>query len=338
MSKRKLGTWKKHFRKVPETVLAKVNRIAGDDFKVACVKRIPAADIAAGNYAHIGLLLKEDELEFPKEQLPASSNGRYSRINVQGEELVLRDEPMISKTYTIEAPNWGDWNNGTHDVEWDRMVYQRQWFAPKELTLEIELLAEEGKAEKVFVIRFAINEVLNRKSLRFRKLAVLSNELFFNLNLLQENVGAADIYASSATRDDYLKTLYVNWEILPPGERNETIAKIISSFKSPSPAVRARIAERYDFLIKLKPEGFIAGTSGFRRYFGAKFSESLVVFENLEHGNAIYAMFEDWETLSKSSRTELLKGSKTGFERIVHSKTWKRRLKELVQSKLKPAA
>lgn len=338
MSKRKLGTWKKHFRTVPESVLAKVNGIAGDDFKVACVKRIPAADIAASKYAHIGLLLNGDELDFPEEQLPLSSNGRYSRINVQGEELVLKDEPMIPKTFSVEAPNWGDSNKGTHTVEWDRMVYRRQWFAPKELTLEIELLGAEMEAEKVFVIRFAINEVLNRKSLRFRKLAVLANELFFNLNLLQENVGAADVYASSATRDDYLKTLYVNWEILPPGERNETIARIVSGFKSPSPAVRARIADRYDFLTKLKPEGFIAGASGFRRYFGAKFSESLVVFENLEHGNAIYAMFEDWETLSKSSRIELLKGSKAGFERIVHSKTWKRRLKELVKSRLKPAA
>lgn len=336
MSKRKSGIWKKHFRTVPEAVLTKVNKIAGDDFRVACVKRIPAADIAADKYAHIGLLLKDDKLNFPKEQLPPGSNGRYSRINLQGEELVLRDEPMVSKTYSIEAPNWR--NHGTHTVEWDRMIYRRQWFAPKELTLEIELLGEETEAEKIYVIRFAINEVLNRKSLRFRKLAALTNELFFNLNLLQENVGAADVYASGATRDDYLKTLYVNWEILPPGQRNETIAKILSGFKSPSPAVRARLEERYDFLIKLKPEGFIAGTSGFRRYFGAKFSESLVVFENLEHGNAIYAMFEDWETLSKSSRTELLKGSKAGFERIVHSKTWKRRLKQLVRNRLKPAA
>lgn len=321
---------------MPEAILAKVNTIKGDDFKVACVKRIPAADIAAGKYAHIGLSIENDLLVFPKEQLPRSSNGSYSLVNVQGKELVLRDEPMISKPYSVEAPNWR--NNGTHTVEWDRMVYRREWLAPKELTLEIEVLGEEMRAEKIFAIRFGINEVLNRKSLRFRRRADLSNELFFNLNLLQENVGAADVYASKATRDDYLKTLYVSWEILPPGERDETIARILSTFKSPSPEVRQRVAERYDFLTKLKPEAFIAGTSGFRHYFGAKFSDSLVVFENLEYGNAIYAMFEDWETLSKSSRIELLKGSKAGFERIIHSKTWKRRLKELVQTRLKPAA
>lgn len=338
MKKTSVGTWKKNFRTMPEDVLAKVNSIAGDDFKVACVKRIPAADIADGKYAHIGLVIEKDVLVVPKEQIPRLGIGRYSRINVQGEELVLRDEPKISKSFSVEAPNWGDPNNGTHTVEWDRMVYRREWFAPKELTLEIEILGEEMKTEKIFVIRFGINEVLNKKSLRFRKLAHLTNDLFFNLNLLQENVGASDVYASSATRDDYLKTVYVAWEILPPGERDETIARILSSFKSPSPEVRQRIAERYDLLTKLKPEAFISGTSGFRRYFGAKFSDSLVVFENLDYGNAIYAMFEDWETLSKSSRTELLKGSKAGFERIVHCTGWKGRLKELVKNRLKPAA
>ena len=323
---------------MPEDVLAKVNSLAGDDFKVACVKKVPAGDIAAGKYAHIGLVMKDDRLTFPAEQLPRPSNGRYSRINAQGEELVLKDEPMIPKTYSFESPNWGNWDYGSHTVEWDRMVYRREWFAPKELTLEMEVLGEEMKAEKTYVVRFGVSEVLNKKGLRFRRRAELSNDLFFDLNLLQENVGAADVYASTATRDDYLKTVYVAWEILPLGERDATIARILSGFKSPSDEVRRRIVERYDLLTKLKPDAVISGTSGFRRYFGAKFSDSLVVFENLEYGNAIYAMFEDWESLSKSSRIELLKGSKAGFERIVHSKGWKRRLKDLVRNRLKSAA
>jgi hypothetical protein len=200
MKKRKVGTWKKNFRTMPEDVLAKVNSIAGDDFKVACVKKIPAADIVAGKYAHIGLVMEDERLVFPEEQLPGSGNGRYSRINVHGEELVLRDEPKISRTYSVEAPNWGDWSNGTHTVEWDRMVYRREWFAPKELTLEIEVLGEEMKAEKIFVIRFGIKEVLSKKSLPFRRRADSSNDLFFNLNLLQENVGASDVYSTTATR------------------------------------------------------------------------------------------------------------------------------------------
>jgi hypothetical protein len=49
-------------------------------------------------------------------------------------------------------------------------------------------------------------------------------------------------------------------------------------------------------------------------------------------------MFENWETLSKMSRVELLKGMSNGFKRIVHSSGWEERLKEVVRDRLRPAA
>jgi hypothetical protein len=336
--KSKKRPWKMSFRRMPDAILAKINRLTRDDFVVACVKKIPVPDIEAGKYAHLGLVMKDGKPEFPSEQIPSARNGKYSRINANGVEIKLVDEPKVPKTYSFETPNWGDWSNGSHTVEWDRMIYRREWFAPKELALQIEILGEEFKTEKTYVIKFVVKEVLNRKSVRFRKSAQISNDLFFDLSLLQENVGAADIYPSDATRDDYLETVFVSWEILPPGEREETIAKILSGFKSSSPDIRKKLEARYDLLMKLKPEAFVSGTSGFRRYFGAKFSDSLVVFENLEYGNAIYAMFEEWETLSKRSRTELLNGKRAGFERIIHASGWKERLTALVKTKLRPAA
>jgi hypothetical protein len=333
-----LKTWKKNFRAVPKEILAKVDELKSDDFTVSAVKRIPEAEIAAGKYAHLGLVMKDGVPVFPSEQIPNAGNGKLSRINAEGVELVLKDEPKVSKTFTFEAPDYGDWARGSHTVEWDREVYQREWFAPKELTLQIEILGEEMKAEKTYIVGFSINEVLSRKNSRFMRSQHLKNDLFFNLNLLQENVGAASVFSSDATRSDYLKTIFVTWEILPPGEREETIAKILGGFRSPSPEICKKIEARYALLTKLKPEAFISGSSGFSRYFGAKFSDSLVVFENLEYGNAIYGMFEHWETLSKLSRIELLKGTRTGFERIVHAKGWEQRLVELVQTKVKRAA
>ncbi|MCI0447175.1 hypothetical protein L0152_28705, partial [bacterium] len=128
----------------------------------------------------------------------------------------------------------------------------------------------------------------------------------------------------------YLKTLYVNWEILPLGQREETITKILSGINSNDPKIRARLVDRYDFLQRLKPRNFIKGTSEFRRYFGAQFADDLVVFENIEYGNAIYTMFGNWEQLSKKSRTELMSSKTQEFIRIPHTKTWKRRLTKLV--------
>src|SRR5918998_4277363 len=86
----------------------------------------------------------------------------------------------------------------------------------------------------------------------------------------------------------------------------------------PSPEVQRRFEERYDLLEELRPVAFVNGTGGFSRYFGAKFADDLVVLENVEYGNAIYVMFDEWETLSKRSRTELLEGNTNGFVRIIH--------------------
>jgi hypothetical protein len=87
----------------------------------------------------------------------------------------------------------------------------------------------------------------------------------------------------------------------------------------------------FEALIKYGPLSFIHGRSGFRRYFGAKFGEDLVAFENIEYGNAAYVMFERWETLSQKTRLELLAGPADGFIRVVHRRGWQSQLKNVIQ-------
>ncbi len=72
---------------------------------------------------------------------------------------------------------------------------------------------------------------------------------------------------------------------------------------------RKTMEQRLRVFGRFKPEAYIAGTNGFLRYFGAKYSDNLVVFENLNYGNAIYIMYDDWKELSKRSRVDLLKQS-----------------------------
>jgi len=340
MAKRKKHEWQMNFRQMPESVLSKLESLPQNEFIIACVKKIPASDIAAGKYAHIGIGFDSNKLVFPDKQIPHPLNGRYCRINIQGKEIVLNHLPKVPKIISFEAPNFGDWSKGSHTVEQTRQVYPRENFPPKELELDIELLREEETPQgKIFIFKFNIVEVLDKKPARFMKVNNLKNDLFFNLNLLQENVGAADIYDSNSSREDYLKTVFINWEILPIGEREETISRMLSGIKKPTEETKKTLNERYDLLNKMKPLNFIRGVSGLRRYFGAKFADGFVVFENLEYGNAIYAMFDDWERLSKMSRLELLKGDRKGFERILHKRGWEEKLQKLVVSKrVKPAA
>lgn len=294
-----------------------------DRVMVGYVKKIRETDIAAGVFSHLGVHLESGRLVVPEGIVPRPDTGRYSKRNVYGLELVRKDLPMTTRTFYIETPNWGDWSNGSHTVEWDREVYEREFIPPKELAIRMTLIGQEDCGERLHVIRFLADEVLDRRSPSF------GDDLLYDLNLLQENVGGATVFAAAATIPDFLDTVYVHWEILPVGDAEDTVARVLSGVRAPTPQMRTTLAERYRLLLSLRPDAFISGTSGFSRYFGAKFGEDLVVFENLEYGNAIYVMFEDWQALSQMTRLELLTG-KDGFVRIIHREGWERRLGEVV--------
>jgi hypothetical protein len=70
-----------------------------------------------------------------------------------------------------------------------------------------------------------------------------------------------------------------------------------------------------------------------RNYFGVKFSDRLIAFENLEYGNAIYLLFEDWQELSRLSRTELLQRPGNLFYRIKHRFGWQTKLAQIVNGR-----
>lgn len=317
--------WKRSLRKLPLGILERVASFAGNDCRVACVRKVTQQEIESGIYAHIGLSWDGERPTFLESFLPSPANGRASNINVNGLTIVHTDLPKTSKTFEILSPDWGDWSRGSHIVSWERDVYQRRYEPPRELGIQVELMGEDVGAQ-AYVFRFSVDEVLDRSAPDFTR------RLLSNINLLQENVGGHGIFPSAATAADYLGSLYVSWEILPPGEREDTIARILRGAKSDDPRVHERLVQRYDFLSKLRPLQFIQGTNGFRHYFGAQFAPDLVVFENVEYGNAIYVMFEDWETLSRKSRTELLAQHPDQVVRIRHTAHWRQRLSDLIRS------
>jgi hypothetical protein len=325
--------WKKNLRLVPKAVTLEIARLEKPNIVVAATRRVTVADLKAGMFAHLGVTWTDDGLQLPKNGVvPPRKSGKYSTRNRDGRQIVRRDLPMVTKEFTAETPNWGDWSNGSHEISWDRDVYQREFDAPRGFRISIELLTEEKGAEPTVVLKFQVDAVLRPGAKGF------NDELLYALNVLQENVGVVDVFPSDATREDYLKTVYVAWEILPPGEKDATIAKILSKLRNPSDETKAIIMERYNLLASMRSIAFVVGTSGFEGYFGAKFAEDFVVFENIEYGNAIYVMFEDWETLSKQSRLELLKGDTSKFVRIVHGKGWQAQLKAFISDKRPPKA
>jgi hypothetical protein len=306
----------KNFLKIPPDVVARLKTFALDDVVAACAKRIKPSDIA--KYADLGLRLNErGELVAPEAFVPNPTAGKYSRINVDGKEVVRKDLPKISKDFSFYAPSWG--SSSYHLVTHTREVYIREFIPPKQVMLEITVL--EGSAEG-HLVKFAIDQVIDRRAPDFE------DDLLYNLNILQENVGTVDVFESTATLEDYAATIRVDWELLPAGQMSpeDVVRRILDGKRPISVAHVATMQERLAMFARLRPTHFISGTSGFVRYFGAKYADDFVVFENLQYGNAMYVMFENWQELSKKSRIDLLKGPHDGFERIEHREGWEDRL------------
>ena len=321
--------WKKNIRMIPPRLEYKLKTINSDDVVVACVKKINRSDIQKGLYRHLIISISEEGyLDFYGNILPSKSVGKFSKINIEGKENKRKDLPMITKTFAVDTPNFGDWSYGSHTVYFDRDVYVKEYIPPKQTEISIELMSDNSNTVNQFVIKFSVEEVLNKKTANFL------DDLFYNLNILQENVGNSDVFSSDTTFEEYTRTIYVDWEILPAGQRDSNLRLLISKFRLKTKEDIDRIIDRYDVLNNLRPKEFISGTSGFRRYFGAKFSDNLVVFENLEYGNAIYVMYDNWKALSQKTRIELLTGDNTGFDRIVHTKSWKVQLDYLIRKAL----
>lgn len=311
----------KNLIRVPRSVLQRLATFEQDDVIAATVKLISSADIS--RYEHLGLALRDGDLETPEPQPPNPSAGRYSNANLYGMEKVRKDLPKIKRSYGFWAPSWR--SGSFHYVSHDREVYIRDIYPPKQVNLSISLVELRGEG---FLFKFAIDQVLSRRTPNFEQ------ELLYNLNLLQENVGVADVFESGTTLADYALSVKVDWQLLPPGTLavDEIIAEMLRDNRSVTAQQQAVMKERITVMHRLQPEAYITGTDGFLRYFGAKFGDDFVAFENSRYGNALYIMYDGWESLSQKSRIELLAGDRESYDRIEHRKGWINQLRARVQA------
>jgi len=308
---------KRNLLKIPLAILDRIRSFDQDDVVAATVKLLRPQDVP--DYGHLGLAIADGALTAPEPGPPPPSSGKYSTANLYGMEKVRRDLPKEPKEFGFWAPSWG--SGSYHWVSHTRDVYRRDFYPPKEVNLSIEVLETRGND---FVVKFAIDQVISRRTPHFER------ELLYNLNLLQENVGAVGVFPSATTLQEYAATVHVDWQILPPGSVDEIVASMLKGKRPITAQQRTVMEERIAVMAKLKPEAFIAGSDGFLRYFGAKFGDDFVVFENARYGNALYLMYDDWQALSQKSRVELLAGDRGRFDRIIHQPGWVQQLTETV--------
>jgi hypothetical protein len=136
---------------------------------------------------------------------------------------------------------------------------------------------------------------------------------------------------NNVDREQLLQMIELDWEILPVGTVEEVVRFFIRGMKGKRNRDERIIRERVEVFKSLQPQAYIRGVGGFSRYVGAKFSEDLVVFENMRYGNALYIVREKWEDIAKQSRIELLRDVDANFSRIIHTPGWRERLEEAIR-------
>ncbi|WP_321326982.1 hypothetical protein [uncultured Parasphingorhabdus sp.] len=322
--------WKRNFQKVPAHIEAGLAEIDGELVVIAATKRIARADIERGIYAHVGLRAADGAITTAGPVLPPADYGKWSERNAFGWDRKRTDWPKVTKTYVFETPNFGDAATyGTHMHVWEREVYQHQVFEPQGMMVESEVLQDNGGDD--VAIKFTLTPFLERGQPEFELM------LLWSLNVLQENTGTIGVFKADATRDDYVSTIMLDWQIFPPGTVDEVIERLTQRPANPSnaPDFDEHVRDRVQLFAQLNPTAYIRGQGGFGSYFGAQFADDLVVFENLKYGNAVYVLYQDWDTITQRSRYELLRDQDADFDRIIHSDDWKERLAKLLNRKLR---
>jgi len=313
--------WKRNLKKLPPAIPNSLGEIQTDLVIAAATKLIRPSELAT-TYRHLSLPAHIGEAG---SVLPPLDMGKYSARNQHGWEVVRRDLPMITKTYYWETPNFGNAATyGTHIHYQDREVYQREFHEPRMYRFAIEMLRSGTGGDNPSAYRFALDHQLDRAN------PVFEQELLFMLNLLQENVGVIGVFASDASREEYLGTLHLDWQVFPPGTQAEVVKRLIGG-RSVSRNEEATVAARVALFSRLRPRAFLRGTGGLNSYVGAQYADDLVVFENTRYGNALYILYDNWEEVSQRSRLELLRGTDANFDRIPHTEGWEGAFRKILQ-------
>lgn len=307
-----------HFRRIPDYIEQELRRTNSQHVIVAAIFNTSKADISRNVFRRLGITLNDDTVQMPDTIAPYCFEGLYALRNRNGIVWVLKSLPKVTKTYSWETPNFGDPDKGYHTTYMDRDVYQRRFEPPRDWDINLSVVSESTDR-----IRFkaTINTVLDKQSPDFR------NDLFFAVNLLQEQFRDCHVFDAHLSDEELARITTVGWEIFPPGTLNNVIRTVTSRIRNLSDSRKQNIQQRTQALDRLRPSEYIVGQGMNSRYFGAKFGDNIVAFENVEYGNALYILFDNWQEISRMSRIDILKRHERDYIRIIHKEGWEEKLR-----------
>lgn len=120
----------------------------------------------------------------------------------------------------------------------------------------------------------------------------------------------------------------LNWEVLPKGkmpwqERKKQIMEFIRRARGANKQV---IEKRLETINRHEPDFTAIGSAGFSGYIVHGFKDkNLYILESVYTNNATYVLEDNWESISKLTKAEILNNNLHKY-RVIHSKSWYERM------------
>lgn len=312
-----------HFRRIPDHIWQELHRTKSQYVVIAAFIDATRNDLEEKYLRRFNAHLENNGTIEPNTITPPRSSGIYARRNLDGIIYRLINLPKITKTFSWESPNFGDPSKGYHTSYYEREVYQRRLDPPRDWEIHLSIISKHSDRIQV---KAQIITQLDKKSGDFE------NDLFFGINLMQELFRNCHVFDGDLTDEEIAKVTVVGWDIFPPGIMGPVLASIQKRLRNPSQNRKEELSARLEVLNQLKPSEFIVGSGMNSHYFGAKFGENIVAFENIDYGNAIYILFDNWMEISQMSRVDILKRHERDYIRIVHKKGWEKVFRQRIEN------
>jgi hypothetical protein len=240
--------------------------------------------------------------------------GKATRVNLRGEEKVLRDAPLQT-VHRMVNTSWLDWHGKEHSGVVSR-AYKRspRFIVPPPLTPFILTSFNDDRVVVSEVCTFTEQEA--SRNLRILNLFL---ELFRQAEIIDEN--------GSLLIAPKLKKLA--WNVLPKGDypwekAKEHVQRVTSSLP---PNEQAVIDYRMQVIARYRPNVLAIGINGFHAYFVFGFPQkNLFVLESIHLDNATYVFATDWVSFCDLTKKEIIEGG-LHKDRIIHDKKWATRIK-----------
>jgi len=259
-----------------------------------------------------------DPLKVGETILPDANLSKSAFENVEGKCIIRKDLPMERAERYWEW-SWEDWG-GNHHSDSTFISYNR-YVREHRLPLAIELMVTENSKNEIWVVSdvFFVNDIDYEKI----KLAI---------NLFLSIFGRCTI-VDEYTNPSIQYTRKCNWEILRPGvhSKREIEEHINKMVEKKAPKGKQNLYKRnIDKLQKSSPDVIALGTKGFGGYIVFNYPDKKVaVLESLMPNNATYILNENWEEVSKYTKTQVLDNN-LHRDRIFHYHNWEQRLEQYI--------